>query len=210
MSTRLLSRRVIRRGAVSGRAVRWGIVTGVVVWALLSLVGGTVQYAPQGWNVPVAEWRFYDDAYTYWFYPWSPRWALVLVPAFFAKALPVAALAGGYVGLTVARRATASCCTPRRGGASLAGVGVLAGFSGMLACCSPLALVVVGLVGSTALAAMMAHGLWLGAAVLAVAVGWQGWALVRGRRQVPGGAGEQGSAYHLQAGIHHTRKERSG
>lgn len=168
----------------TGRLIRWALAVGLVVWLALSVVGGLVQYAAQGWTVPVGQWRFSDGASTYWLYPWSKHWALAVVPVSLAKALPASALAGLYTGLVVARRAKGRCCVPwRRGSGPLAVVGLAAGAGGMLACCSPIALAVAGLVGFGAVAFFTDHGLWMGTLGLAAAVAWQAHALARGRRQ---------------------------
>lgn len=166
----------------NGRPVRWGLGVGLAVSVALSVVGGLVQHAPQSWNVPVGQWRFYSDVYTYWFYPWSEQWALVIVPVFLAKALPVAVLAGVYAGLVIASRARGGCCAPRRGGGLVAMAGLGFGAGGMLACCSLIALLVVGVGGFGAAALLMDHGLWMGTVGMGAAVAWQARMLLGGRQ----------------------------
>lgn len=169
-------------GAVGRRAARalpevagalrrhWlrAVLVGAVAWLALAAAGGTVQHAPQGWTVPVGIWQFRADAYTYWLYPWSAHWALVIVPAFLGKALPVAALAGAFA--ATAARAPAGRCRALRCG--LAGGGLLAGVGGMLVCCSPLALALAGLIGATGTLALADTGLWLAGGLLALGALW--------------------------------------
>lgn len=55
----------------------------------------------------------------------------------------------------------------------MAGTGLLAGVGGMATCCSPLALVVVGALGSAAPFVLADAGLWLAGGLLGGALAWQ-------------------------------------
>lgn len=145
------------------------VTVAALAWLALAAAGGALQHAPQGWTVPVGQWHFRDTASLYWLYPWNAHWALVIVPAFLAKALPVAALAGAFAA-TAARTPAGECRTVRCG---IAGGGLLAGIGGMLACCSPLALALAGLIGGTATLALTDTGLWLAGGLFALGALWQ-------------------------------------
>lgn len=111
-----------------------------------------------------------DDLY--WTSPWTPHWAVVVMPAFLGNALPVAALFGA---------ATAMAAQPgshgrRAARGSLAGAGLVAGVAGMLTCCSTLALALAGVPGATATAAVCGPadvGLPLAGGLLALGLAWQ-------------------------------------
>lgn len=182
------------RLAAAGRRLwarrRRALVAAALAWLALGLAGGLVQYAPQGWTVPVGQWHAAVGNDLYWIYPWTPHWAVVVIPAFLGKALPVAALFGASTAMAAqpgSRGRHAAC-------GSLAGAGLVAGVAGMLTCCSTLALALAGLLGATATAAMFDLadiGLVLAGGLLTLGLAWQ----ASSETSSPGGAAHlQGDA----------------
>lgn len=171
---------VLRRVAGDRRARRWALVMVPGMWLVLSLAagGGLVQYAPGGWTVPVRTWIIRWQPTPYGFYALTDHWAVVPVPAYLARALGVALLAGLYVALVVVARGWAPSgeepsATTTGGARTVGTTGLAVGILGAAACCSPLALGLAGLLGATAAAWLTGLGLWAAAAVFAVGALWQ-------------------------------------
>lgn len=183
---------VVRDAMRHARSRRWGLVTAGIGTLVYSLVAGAglVQYAPNGWVVPLRTWMFHRRPTPYWFYAFDEHWGIVPVPWYVARAAFVAALLGLFVALVVYERI---CCRSRRTdrGRGLAGVGALTAVVGMASCCSPLALALTGVVGYAAVAFFADHGLLIAFATLVPAVAWQVARLVRADRAPARPAGER-------------------
>lgn len=108
---------------------RRALIATALAWLAFALAGGLVQYAPQGWTIPVGQWAAAPGDDLYWTYPWTPRWAVVVIPAFLGKALPVALLFGAVTAMA----AQPGSHGRRAARGSLAGAGLAAGVVGMLA-----------------------------------------------------------------------------
>lgn len=168
---------VLRAALGHSPSRRWGLVATAVVWLVFALTGGAglVQYAPDGWVVPVGQWQYHSWPTPYWFYALSDHWAVVPVPWFLARALLVALPFGLYVALSSYGR---TCRPAGRRGQGVTGLAGLAlGALGMASCCSPVALVLVGALGSGVATFLTGSGTWLALAVVTPLVVWTAWRL---------------------------------
>lgn len=139
-------------------------------WLVFALAagGGLVQYAPDGWIVPVRTWITYAHPTPYGFYALDAHWAVVPVPLYLAQALGVALLAGTYAGIALIARRCRPGTSPRKRILGL--TGTAAGVLGAAACCSPLAIVLGMLLGTSLAAALTGIGLWAAAGLFMVAI----------------------------------------
>lgn len=139
-------------------------------WLVFSLAagGGLVQYAPDGWIVPIRTWITYAQPTPYALYALTEHWAVVPVPLYLAQALGVALLAGLYAGVAFLVRRCRVGARPRRRVLGL--TGTLTGVLGAAACCSPLAIVLGMLLGGSLAATLTGIGLWAAAGLFTVGI----------------------------------------
>ncbi len=171
----------VRRPGLAGIAIaawadtrsrRWAIVAALGSWIVFSLAagGGMLQYAPQGWDLPLHAWLTYRSRTPYAMYVLAEHWAVVAVPLYVAQAMAVAALAATYVLLaTYAKR----CGVVRRISGPIGIGGLVVGSLGAAGCCSTLAIALAAVVGPGVAASLTGVAFWVPAVLFAVAIAWQ-------------------------------------